>query len=619
MIKRKHNADTLTGIFVCLSFAIVALLSCNDDGHGASQDVKDNVDFNRLYEELITTDDFIGASRHLNKAYDEEKIGKGQREFLEAMVVYRSLARFDSVLSICENALTERDVKGDDMLSYCIYSLMTNAAMAAGNNGDMLQYASKTEELAHSLGMKTKEQEMKATVGFGMVLMGHEADGFRMIDNALDLLHKYSTWDSRNSYLIATKLKVVAYDRTGRLAEIPSVCYNALALLDQMEAHPESVKDKPQAWVRDKKLFAQTINLYRTQIATYLTYAFAKTGNMAEAKKWLAEFDKSELSELLDCQRMIVSALGEMRLYDRMVATYALINRADGNDTVNESYCEELDMLAREATNRGDTWSASNYLRRALALKDTLNKRQNMSQMARTISLYKVHDEQMKAKSAEYTAKFVVVIVAVLLAIVAIAIAYIIRLNRQRNLMLQKNKALVNSIDRQIEYKDKYDKLLKKVQDIAQQDDSENGNHLKANDLLTEPQYAAAFLHEKELQSEEDRKLFGLIEKAICDGQLYLNPDFQRQTLVEILHVDRNRIGRAIRECSGFSNLSAYINSFRLDYACRMLRNLDNKQTIDSFSKAAGFTTVRTFQRLFKERYGMTPAEFRESYAVREE
>ena len=619
MIKRKHNADTLTGIFVCLSFVVAALLSCSDDGHGASQDVKDNVDFNRLYEELITTDDFIGASRHLNKAYDDEKIGKGQREFLEAMVVYRSLARFDSVLSICENALTERDVKGDDMLSYCIYSLMTNAAMAAGNNGDMLQYASKTEELAHSLGMKTKEQEMKAIAGFGMVLMGHEADGFRMIDNALDLLHKYSTWDSRNSYLIATKLKVVAYDRTGRLAEIPSVCYNALALLGQMEAHPESVKDKPQAWVRDKKLFAQTINLYRTQIATYLTYAFAKTGNMAEAKKWLAEFDKSELSELLDCQRMIVSALGEMRLYDRMLATYALINRADGNDTVNESYCEELDMLAREATNRGDTWSASSYLRRALALKDTLNKRQNMSQMARTISLYKVHDEQMKAKSAEYTAKFVVVIVAVLLAIVAIAIAYIIRLNRQRNLMLQKNKALVNSIERQIEYKDKYDKLLKKVQDIAQQDDSENGNHLKANDLLTEPQYASAFLHEKELQSEEDRKLFGLIEKTICDGQLYLNPDFQRQTLVEILHVDRNRIGRAIRECSGFSNLSAYINNFRLDYACRMLRNLDNKQTIDSFSKAAGFTTVRTFQRLFKERYGMTPAEFRESYAVREE
>lgn len=45
------------------------------------------------------------------------------------------------------------------------------------------------------------------------------------------------------------------------------------------------------------------------------------------------------------------------------------------------------------------------------------------------------------------------------------------------------------------------------------------------------------------------------------------------------------------------------------------LRDLDSKQTIDSIAKASGFSTVRTFQRLFKERYGMTPAEFRERYS----
>ena len=43
-------------------------------------------------------------------------------------------------------------------------------------------------------------------------------------------------------------------------------------------------------------------------------------------------------------------------------------------------------------------------------------------------------------------------------------------------------------------------------------------------------------------------------------------------------------------------------------------QNQQNKQTIDSIAKASGFSTVRTFQRLFKDRYGMTPAEFRESY-----
>ena len=69
-----------------------------------------------------------------------------------------------------------------------------------------------------------------------------------------------------------------------------------------------------------------------------------------------------------------------------------------------------------------------------------------------------------------------------------------------------------------------------------------------------------------------------------------------------------------IKDFSGFSNLSAYINNYRLEYAYRLLRDLDNKQTIDGIAKASGFSTVRTFQRLFKERYGMTPAEFRERY-----
>lgn len=81
-----------------------------------------------------------------------------------------------------------------------------------------------------------------------------------------------------------------------------------------------------------------------------------------------------------------------------------------------------------------------------------------------------------------------------------------------------------------------------------------------------------------------------------------------------MFHSDRNRVGRVIKDFSGFSNLSAYINNYRLEYAYRLLRDLDNKQTIDSIAKASGFSTVRTFQRLFKERYGMTPAEFRESY-----
>ena len=94
---------------------------------------------------------------------------------------------------------------------------------------------------------------------------------------------------------------------------------------------------------------------------------------------------------------------------------------------------------------------------------------------------------------------------------------------------------------------------------------------------------------------------------------MYLAIDFQRQTIVDEMGIDRNKIGKLIHDFSGFPNLSAYINSFRLEYAYRLLLRGDTGLTIEDVARQSGFATLRTFQRLFKDAYGMTPAEFREA------
>ena len=599
-----------------VAFTIILLFSCGDGRNVSTSRVKENASFNRLYEKLCTSPTLANADRDISLALDSGKIGHGQSKFLHAMVVYRQLANFDSVLFVCEKALEEPDARDDDMLQYCVYSLMTNSAMAAGSNADMLQYACKTEELAKKLGEKEKEQEMKATVGYGMVLMGHGKEGFKMVDEALTQLRRNSTWDSMNGYLIVSKQKIAALDRDGRYADIVNVCKVAVEILDQMEENPETVQEKPESWEKDKESFVLAVRLYRTQMLAYMAYASAKIGDIAEAEKYLAEFDKSELSGMIDCQRMIVSALGEMKHYKRMRKIIQTLDKDMAVDTLNESYGEELDFLAREAASRGDTKTSCGYLNRALALKDTLNKRQNMSQMARTISLYRVHEEQMKTQKAQFTAKFMFLIAVGLALVMVFGIVYIVHLITQRRRITQKNKALVSSIERSMEYKEKYERLLlgskvsneslDKKEDLCAIGELKSGNSSELH---------GASANEADDPNCEYRQLFELIDRTILDGKLYLDPDFQRQTLVDTLHIDRNRIGRAIRDYSGFSNLSAYTNSYRLDYAYRLLREKNSRHTIDYISKVSGFTTVRTFQRLFKERYGMTPAEFRESFS----
>ncbi|MDE5814063.1 MAG: helix-turn-helix domain-containing protein [Muribaculaceae bacterium] len=55
-----------------------------------------------------------------------------------------------------------------------------------------------------------------------------------------------------------------------------------------------------------------------------------------------------------------------------------------------------------------------------------------------------------------------------------------------------------------------------------------------------------------------------------------------------------------------------YINSFRAEEARRLL-DTDAEITVSEIAGRLGFGTARTLQRAFKERYDMTPTQYREA------
>lgn len=60
------------------------------------------------------------------------------------------------------------------------------------------------------------------------------------------------------------------------------------------------------------------------------------------------------------------------------------------------------------------------------------------------------------------------------------------------------------------------------------------------------------------------------------------------------------------------TNFNQYVNDMRLDYVCSLLKYTD--QSITEVYENAGFQSQRTFNRVFQERYGMTPREYRNGY-----
>ena len=60
------------------------------------------------------------------------------------------------------------------------------------------------------------------------------------------------------------------------------------------------------------------------------------------------------------------------------------------------------------------------------------------------------------------------------------------------------------------------------------------------------------------------------------------------------------------------SNFKQYLNDKRLEYSCSMLEDTD--YSVTDICMEAGFESQRTFNRVFMEKYRMTPREYRKEY-----
>jgi AraC-like DNA-binding protein len=64
----------------------------------------------------------------------------------------------------------------------------------------------------------------------------------------------------------------------------------------------------------------------------------------------------------------------------------------------------------------------------------------------------------------------------------------------------------------------------------------------------------------------------------------------------------------------GYRNFAAFLNGYRLSHAKALLANPDRaRDTVLAIAHEAGFASLPTFNRVFKDAEGQTPTEFREA------
>ena len=118
-------------------------------------------------------------------------------------------------------------------------------------------------------------------------------------------------------------------------------------------------------------------------------------------------------------------------------------------------------------------------------------------------------------------------------------------------------------------------------------------------------------VNSEELDSMSPEDLYQHIRAEVIRLQLYTDPGFGRQSIIERFHLTKDVASRVFSQGSEHGSISSFITDCRLDHARRLLVSRPD-MSIGDIAAAAGFGVHRTFTRSFKAKYGITPTEFRE-------
>ncbi|MBT1450926.1 helix-turn-helix transcriptional regulator [Glaciecola sp. XM2] len=128
---------------------------------------------------------------------------------------------------------------------------------------------------------------------------------------------------------------------------------------------------------------------------------------------------------------------------------------------------------------------------------------------------------------------------------------------------------------------------------------------------------AALELNTQSREGDTDDELLASMQSLMKDDKRYLQAELKMMDIANALSVPEYRISRILKERTDFDNFNRFVNHFRLSHAKRLLVEENSKNwTILVVSMESGFSSLATFNRVFKMQESCTPNEYRKAAVV---
>ena len=501
--------------------------------------------------------------------------------------------RTDSAILIGERLMRHDSVMADYDLQIDVLEILLDAYRLERDYEQALHWAIRLSDVYREHDMRHLQSYSNAEIGALMVRIGQQQEGLARIDSAVQQLAGHRHYTEMNLALLALKRKADVAAETGRYQATTDAAQQMLAMLDDFEQHPADYYDQGNSYsgitVEERPRY---IDFYRSRAYSFLALAAASQHQPQQAIHYLDLYGQTDASQTLHGRYVTTPTLCRLGRYDRMLAIYDEVEQSMADDTLNANYADILRGRAEVAQSQGHPVAANGYWRRYADLSQQLSDSLLRGRAHLFAARYHAQEQQREIEQQRASKRIANTISIATGSLALLILAFALYAFRQWRITQQRNRILAQQITEAVEYKEKYRELS-----IS----AETSVH------PAKPELAIS-----DFTEISDEQLFLCLRDLIENEQLFLQPDFGRQSLIDRTGLSKERIGAAFAQGSNSVSLPAYVRELRLDYAIRLLNDQPDL-TVEQVSQASGFTSADTFTRNFRAKYGMTPTAYKQA------
>lgn len=475
-------------------------------------------------------------------------------------LAYNEKREFSMVQKYAQEALASDSINIHPKEYTNALTLLAGAQRYFGDFQGSIATSTRAMESARETGNVPGELITLLTMAKTSFEMGNRQLGYSYLDRII--AHEEEAENARilANVSAAYGMRVISLYEEDKYREGLDEGYRRLAIIDKIDklgGAPEGFTDQQRAY-------------------TYARIASCaeKIGHIQEAEKAYNEFMATSYAQKPIGRAYIMDYLLNSKKWNKVLEfTRPLYPILSEGDTINDDYRSLLASDAQAYAGLGNYKEAYGLTNRAAAIKDSLTIRENTSKTRELATLFALNEQQLELErtNSKLQRRNILIISSVGIAIFLLII--VIQLFRAYRMKREQHKIATERID----------------------------------ELLSMNKLAPVMAEEE----EKERSQFISMQKQLINSDLFSNPTFNRERIVEITGISRNKVIQLIDKYAGMTP-GEYISKLRVEHAAMLIQE-HPEWSIDAIAESSGYIRRATFYSHFSKMFGITPAQYRAS------